>query len=60
MVRAKALDISTFIEGIPGPFFAGQPSEATAFFTFKTEPILRFSGWAATVINERVWHPLQS
>jgi len=30
----------TFIQGIPGPFFAGQPGEATAFFTFKTE---RFS-----------------
>jgi hypothetical protein len=26
----------TFIEGIPGPFFAGSPSEATAFFTFTT------------------------
>ena len=28
----------TFIEGIPGPFFAGSPSESTAFFTFRTEP----------------------
>lgn len=28
----------TFIEGIPGPFFAGSPSEVTAFFTFTTEP----------------------
>jgi hypothetical protein len=26
----------TFIEGIPGPFFSGVPSEATAFFTFTT------------------------
>ena len=26
----------TFMEGIPGPFFAGLPSEATAFFTFRT------------------------
>jgi hypothetical protein len=28
----------TFIEGIPGPFFSGAPSEATAFFTFRSEP----------------------
>jgi hypothetical protein len=28
----------TFIEGIPGPFFSGGPSEATAFFTFTTAP----------------------
>src|SRR5260370_41996936 len=28
----------TFIEGIPDPFFAGSPSEATAFFTFRTAP----------------------
>jgi hypothetical protein len=28
----------TFIEGIPGPFFAGSPSEATAFFTFRSAP----------------------
>jgi hypothetical protein len=28
----------TFLEGIPGPFFSGAPSEATAFFTFRTEP----------------------
>jgi hypothetical protein len=28
----------TFIEGIPGPFFAGAPSEATAFFTLRSEP----------------------
>jgi hypothetical protein len=27
----------TFIEGIPGPFFACSPGEATAFFTFRTE-----------------------
>jgi hypothetical protein len=28
-----------------------------------TEPpevVLRFSGWAATVIGERVWHPSQT
>jgi hypothetical protein len=28
----------TFIEGIPGPFFAGSPGEGTAFFTFRTAP----------------------
>jgi hypothetical protein len=28
----------TFIAGIPGPFFAGRPSEATAFFTFRSAP----------------------
>lgn len=28
----------TFIEGIPGPFFSGASSEATAFFTFRSEP----------------------
>lgn len=27
----------TFLEGIPGPFFSGAPSEATAFFTFRSE-----------------------
>jgi hypothetical protein len=27
----------TFIRGIVGSLFSGQPSEATAFFTFKTE-----------------------
>jgi hypothetical protein len=27
----------TFIQGIVGSLFSGQPSEATAFFTFKTE-----------------------
>jgi hypothetical protein len=27
----------TFIQGIAGSLFSGQPSEATAFFTFKTE-----------------------
>jgi hypothetical protein len=25
-----------FIEGVPGPFFAGDPSEATAYLTFRT------------------------
>ncbi len=25
-----------FIEGVPGPFFAGTPSEATAYLTFRT------------------------
>lgn len=31
----------TFLEGIPGPFFAGTPhSEATAFFTFRTDPLV--------------------
>jgi len=28
----------TFLEGIPDPFFSGVPSEATAFFTFRSEP----------------------
>lgn len=28
----------TFIEGIPGPFFSGAPSEATAYFSFRSEP----------------------
>ena len=27
------------LEGIPGPFFAGAPSEATAFFTFRSDPL---------------------
>lgn len=29
----------TFVDGIPGPYFAGAPGEATAFFTFRTGPI---------------------
>ena len=28
----------TFIAGVPGPLFAGSPSEATAFFTFRSDP----------------------
>jgi hypothetical protein len=28
----------TFIAGVPGPLFSGVPSEATAFFTFRSDP----------------------
>jgi hypothetical protein len=34
----EAVGYFTFLEGIPGPFFSGVPSEATAFFTFRVEP----------------------
>ena len=28
-----------FVEGVPGPFFSGNPSEATAFFTFRSDTL---------------------
>ena len=28
-----------FVEGAPGPFFSGNPSEATAFFTFRSDTL---------------------
>ncbi len=49
----EAIGYYAFLDGIPGPFFSGDPGEATAFFTFRTGP-LSFSnlvvngsvGWA--------------
>jgi hypothetical protein len=34
--EAEVIGYFAFIAGIPGPLFSGSPSEATAFFTFKT------------------------
>jgi hypothetical protein len=42
MAQERALGYFTFIEGIPGPFFSGAPSEATAFFTFTTARFLQY------------------
>lgn len=33
---AQVVGYFSFIEGVPGPFFSGNPSEATAFFTFRS------------------------
>lgn len=34
----QVLAYFTFLEGIPGPMFAGAPGESTAFFTLRSEP----------------------
>ncbi len=34
----EAVGYYAFLDGIPGSFFAGAPSEATAFFTFRSSP----------------------
>ena len=34
----QVLAYFTFLEGIPGPMFAGSPGESTAFFTLRSEP----------------------
>jgi len=36
---AQVAGYFTFLEGTPGPFFSGLPSEATAFFTFRTDTL---------------------
>jgi len=36
---AQVVGYFTFVEGTPGPFFSGLPSEATAFFTFRTDTL---------------------
>ena len=36
--RGQVLGYFTYIEGIPGPMFAGAPGESTAFFTLRSEP----------------------
>jgi hypothetical protein len=36
---AQVVGYFTFVEGIPGPFFNDSPSEATAFFTFRSDTI---------------------
>ncbi len=36
----EAIGYYAFLEGIPGPFFSGDPGEATAFFTFRTGPLV--------------------
>lgn len=36
---AQVVGYFTFLEGTPGPFFSGLPSEATAFFTFRTDTL---------------------
>lgn len=35
---AQWIGYCPYIAGIPGPFFSGEPSEATAFFTFRSTP----------------------
>jgi hypothetical protein len=34
----QVLGYFTFLEGVPGPMFLGAPSEATAFFTLRSDP----------------------
>ena len=36
---AQVAGYYTFVEGTPGPFFSGLPSEATAFFTFRSDTV---------------------
>lgn len=36
----NAFGYFTFLDGVRGPFFAGAPSEATAFFTFRATPLV--------------------
>lgn len=36
---AQVAGYFAFVEGVPGPFFSGNPGEATAFFTFRSDTL---------------------
>lgn len=38
MGSGQVLGYFTFIEGVPGPVFAGAPGEGTAYFTLRSKP----------------------
>ena len=46
-----------YLDGIPGPFFNGSPGEGTAFFTFRSSPLV----FPAVLVNGSIlWAPQEA